>query len=253
MLNPGSCCEHGLQALHFSFVTGSPQASRHRARDRARLVYRDAILDAAEEELAASGFHAARVQDIAARAGVAVGTFYNHFETKEDVLVALLDLRMRELAEALAATSADPERWEDRAAARLERVLAYKDRHAAFFALAVEHGLLGDATAAAKQLLGGRSLPHVGRFDRAFLELVDDGVASGAIARGDRDLHAAFLKGTTRAVARWARGKGSVLPRHIAETIIALFLQGASPERSASPRAAGARSPKAKRAGTYQR
>jgi len=67
------------------------QSPRHRA----RTMFREAILEAAEEELAASGFHGARIQDIAKRAGVAVGTFYNHFETKEDVLLALLDFRMR--------------------------------------------------------------------------------------------------------------------------------------------------------------
>jgi AcrR family transcriptional regulator len=207
--------------------TRSQQGARHRTRDKARLVYREAILDAAEEELAASGFHATRVQDIAKRAGVAVGTFYNYFETKEDVLVALLDLRMREMAEAFGPASGEPSRWALRLAARLERVLTYKDRHAAFFTVAIEHGLLGDATAAAKQLLGGRSLPHVGRFDRAIAELVDEGIAAGAIADGDPELYAQFLRATVRAVARWARGKPDVSPREIATTIVTLFLGGA--------------------------
>jgi AcrR family transcriptional regulator len=204
------------------------QGARHRTRDKARLVYREAILDAAEEELAASGFHATRVQDIARRAGVAVGTFYNYFETKEDVLVALLDLRMREMAEAFGPRAGEPQKWVDRLEARLTRVLTYKDRHAAFFTVAIEHGLLGDATAAAKQLLGGRSLPHVGRFDRAIADLVDEGIAAGAIADGDRELYAAFLRATVRGVARWARGKdASVTARDIAATIVTLFLGGA--------------------------
>ncbi len=211
----------------------SEQSARHRTRDKARLVYREAILDAAEEELAASGFHATRVQDVAKRAGVAVGTFYNYFETKEDVLVALLDLRMREMAEAFAPAADEPSRWVDRLVARLERVLAYKNRHAAFFTVAIEHGLLGDATAAAKQLLGGRSLPQIGRFDRAVAELVDEGVAAGAIADGDRELLASFLRATIRGVARWARDK-SVSPRDIAATTVSLFLGGAGapPKRS---------------------
>ena len=234
MVNLDSRCE---RRYHFTVATRSEQGARQRgrARDKARLVYRDAILDAAEEELAASGFHAARVQDIASRAGVAVGTFYNHFETKEDVLVALLDDRMREMSETLAPSPDDPERWVDRLVARLERVLAFKDRHAAFFALAVEHGLLGDATGAARQLLGGRPLPHVGRFDRTFLELVDEGVAAHAIAPGDRELQAAFLKATTRAVARWARGKGSVPPREVALAIVTLFLDGAGTRTTRRP------------------
>jgi AcrR family transcriptional regulator len=204
-------------------------------RTRARELFREAILEAAEEELAAAGFHGARVQDIAKRAGVAVGTFYNHFETKEDVLVALLDLRMREMTAILAPARDDPERWADRLVQRLERLLAYKERHQAFFLLAVEHGLLGDATGAAQQLLGARPLPHAGRFDRVMLDLVDEGVAAGAIAEGDRELFASFLKNTMRAVARWAREKGSVPPRETALTIVDLFLGGAG-KRGRPPR-----------------
>jgi AcrR family transcriptional regulator len=217
------------------------QAARHspgvdRVRSRARSMYREAIIEAAEEELASSGFHGARIQDIAKRAGVAVGTFYNHFETKEDVLLALLDLRMREITGILAPSRDDPERWADRLVTRLTRLLEYKDRHVPFFVLAVEHGLLGDATGAAQHLLGERPLPHAGRFDRAMLDLVDEGLAANAIEDGDRELQAAFLKNTIRAVARWGRDKGSVPPRDIALTIVALFLGGVGRRPVTEPR-----------------
>lgn len=53
-------------------------------RDRTRAQ----LLDAATKVFAARGFEAAAVQEIAAVAGVANGTFYNYFPTKESILEA---------------------------------------------------------------------------------------------------------------------------------------------------------------------
>ncbi len=58
---------------------------------------RAAILDAAEQVLAEQGLHAARMDDIAARVGVSVGTLYNYFEDRQQLLEALREVRGREL------------------------------------------------------------------------------------------------------------------------------------------------------------
>src|SRR5919206_2708436 len=50
-----------------------------------------AILDAAERHFLARGFDAAKVDEIAAEADVAVGSIYNHFESKEGLYAALLE------------------------------------------------------------------------------------------------------------------------------------------------------------------
>lgn len=49
------------------------------------------ILDAAAQVFASKGFHAATVRDVARAAGVADGTIYNYFGSKNDLLLALLD------------------------------------------------------------------------------------------------------------------------------------------------------------------
>src|SRR5262245_24865505 len=51
---------------------------------------RDAILNAALEEFAASGFAAARLDDVARRAGVAKGTIYLYFRDKESLFQELV-------------------------------------------------------------------------------------------------------------------------------------------------------------------
>jgi AcrR family transcriptional regulator len=71
-------------------------AARRALRDQAREVYRDAILEAAEEVLAERGFHGTRMQDVARRAGLASGTLYNYFPSKERLTVSLLELRVKQ-------------------------------------------------------------------------------------------------------------------------------------------------------------
>ncbi len=49
------------------------------------------ILEAAATVFAHKGYYGARVADIAARAGIADGTIYLYFRSKEDILVKLFD------------------------------------------------------------------------------------------------------------------------------------------------------------------
>jgi TetR/AcrR family transcriptional regulator, transcriptional repressor for nem operon len=56
---------------------------------------RDRLLDAAMRRLHAQGFNASGVQDITADAGIAKGSFYNHFESKEALGAAALEQYFR--------------------------------------------------------------------------------------------------------------------------------------------------------------
>ena len=68
-------------------TVSAPEAVSRRALQRRET--RERIYEAALKEIARSGLAAADVGAIAAAAGVARGTFYFHFPTKEDVLVEL--------------------------------------------------------------------------------------------------------------------------------------------------------------------
>ncbi len=65
-------------------------------RTRLRNATRDAILSAAEDIIAERGMQTARMEDIAAAAGVSVGTIYNHFSDRQTLLEGLLDTRASE-------------------------------------------------------------------------------------------------------------------------------------------------------------
>jgi AcrR family transcriptional regulator len=60
--------------------------SRLTTRDRQRLATRSLLYETALAQFRARGFDAVQVDDIAREAGVARGTFYLHFQNKEDLL-----------------------------------------------------------------------------------------------------------------------------------------------------------------------
>ncbi len=77
-----------------------PAPRRERQADRTRATRRR-LLDAAKRIFAQDGFDAARLEDIAARAGYTRGAFYANFESKEDIFFALLEEWVNERIESI--------------------------------------------------------------------------------------------------------------------------------------------------------
>ncbi|HVI01946.1 MAG TPA: TetR family transcriptional regulator, partial [Enhygromyxa sp.] len=69
----------------------TPKKERRSVREESRAVYRQAILEAAIRIFGRLGFSATKIADIAAEAGVATGTLYNYFSSKEDIFLSILD------------------------------------------------------------------------------------------------------------------------------------------------------------------
>jgi len=87
------------------------------------------LLEAAAQEFGQRGFHEAAITGITARAGVALGTFYTYFESKEEVFRALV----RDMSQATRAHVAEAVRGApDRLAAErigLAAFIAFTRRH----------------------------------------------------------------------------------------------------------------------------
>ena len=94
---------------------------------------RDAILRAATDLFADRGFFNAQVADVARAAGVAAGTVYLYFRSKDDLLVSIFEKTMREaLAEGRAAVTDHGEPRERlRRFARLHLARLGRDRNLA--------------------------------------------------------------------------------------------------------------------------
>ncbi len=62
------------------------------------------ILQVAEEVLVEKGYHETSIDEIAARVGIAKGTVYLHFPSKEDLVVAILERDTQKILQGVEAT-----------------------------------------------------------------------------------------------------------------------------------------------------
>jgi AcrR family transcriptional regulator len=208
-------------------------------RDEARALFRNAILEAAEQIFAERGFHGTRIQDIAERARIGVGTVYNHFDEKEELLRALVDERTDEMLAHLAGATADdePRDFAARLERRIARMLGFVEQHRGFFAIVMECGLVASGPPrGSERALGPRSMKRIDRFRSTFRALVQDGMDSGALAAHDPGHLAAFLGGTIRAFTFGALFDQDTSLVEKAPTIVELFLHGAAGGPAPAPR-----------------
>ena len=66
-------------------------------REQNKTANRAAILDAARRCFLERGYDAVTIRDVIRLTGLAAGTFYNYFRTKEDLLRALIESRIRDI------------------------------------------------------------------------------------------------------------------------------------------------------------
>jgi TetR/AcrR family fatty acid metabolism transcriptional regulator len=181
------------------------------------------ILDAAIQVFARKGYFAARVSDVAKRAGVADGTIYLYIRGKEDLLVRLFDEVMSEhVLQAREATSALPS-----APARL---LAVARRH-----LAVLGG--NRDLAAVFQVELRQSTRFMERFTASWLrdyfalldEILEQGQHEGSLRKDvNRRLAAKILFGALdETVTSWLLADRQYPLEDLAAPVVDLFLRGA--------------------------
>lgn len=104
------------------------QASSRVARQDNR---RAQLLDAAAKLFAERGFHATSMRDIAKTVGMLSGSIYYHFESKDEMLLAVYEeglRRVTEMVEAAVAQQSDSwQRLEAACAAHLQALIAHRD------------------------------------------------------------------------------------------------------------------------------
>jgi TetR/AcrR family transcriptional regulator, fatty acid metabolism regulator protein len=89
-------------------VTGAMASDQDREWGRTRSDKRERILDAAIKVFARSGYHGARVSDIAREAGIAYGLVYHYFRNKEEILASAFEERWSGFLAVVDAIAAGP-------------------------------------------------------------------------------------------------------------------------------------------------
>jgi AcrR family transcriptional regulator len=161
---------------------------RRKPKDEARKarndVYRQHILDAAEEVFAERGFEAAKLQDISTRASLSMGTIYAIFPGKTELFTAILEARGAEvldLVRAAARADGSPRAALDQL---IDGYITYFVEHPAFLRMHLRSGsswALGPALATAGQIQVWQDIHEV------HADIFRRGVAAGDFVAEDPD------------------------------------------------------------------
>lgn len=186
--------------------------TRARSTRLPRSARRKQLLGAAREVFVAQGYHAAAMDDIADRAGVSKPVLYQHFPSKRDLYVALVQQHSDELLSAVQAALESTTNNKQRVAATIAAYFEFIDSKSEAFRLVFETDL--------------RSDPEV----RDLVDTVSAGCA-GAIASVIREdtrlpdeeaeLLGVALAGMAHITARYWLDTGRTVPREVADTLVA--------------------------------
>jgi AcrR family transcriptional regulator len=126
-------------------VPSSPQSTRRRGIRMPRKARRAQLLDAALEVFVAQGYHSAAMDDIADRAGVSKPVLYQHFPSKLELYLALLDQTCDTVIEAVRkALESSPDNNKQRVQATVDVFYAYVANAGGAFRLVFESDLVNE-------------------------------------------------------------------------------------------------------------
>lgn len=190
-------------------------------RTRARL------LEAAEAEFGQKGFYEAQIVDITRRAGVAHGTFYTYFPSKEAIFVELVREINRQLRACLRAAIAGLHDRRQIERAGFQAFFGFIKDHARAYRIVREAEFVGSP----KNTVGRW---YYERLAHGYVPGLAKAMATGQIRKLDPEALAYTLMGIGHFIAlRWVVWEGQPVPERAFESMMDLILGGLSSGASA--------------------
>jgi AcrR family transcriptional regulator len=197
-------------------VDGPPAAPKGK-REQTKEANRQAILDAAREVFVELGYGETTVRDIIGRTGLASGTFYNYFRSKEEVFEALSDA---------AALKIRPRLKDVREKARTLEEFLFETFHAYFDYVSNDHQAFALMRRNAGHIRVRMDTPEI---MAGFDELKSDvakAMADGLVPKVDLDYLCAALIGIAFEMAEQLLTRPTMNAREAARFATALALGG---------------------------
>ena len=183
---------------------------------------RQQILDSAVAVFAEKGFYNAKVTDIAHKAGVAHGTVYLYFQTKEDILIQIFEEKFEELVSYIFMEV----RTEQNALAKLRRLILIQLQMVETNPELTELMLL-EARQSSKFILSS-AISKIGDYCDKIEGILKEGIEEGLV-RPDLDLTVAstmLYSGIEGIATRWMLENKHYNLNSYAEQLIQLFIGG---------------------------
>jgi AcrR family transcriptional regulator len=186
-------------------------------------ITREKLLKAAEAEFGARGFHAVAINDITRSAGVALGTFYVYFESKEEIFRALVSYMGRRVRSWVA----------ERIAGAPDRVAAEREGVKAYLEFVREHKGLYRIISESEFVANDAFMDHYMVFAKAYQEALAAAAGRGEIREGDYEVWAWAIMGMDvflgMRFAEWDEGS---MPGKVADDVADLLAYGLSRTRA---------------------
>ncbi len=183
-------------------------------------VNRDEILEAAVRLFNQNGYHATSMQDIARAINIKKPSLYHHFDSKEAILLAILQTGMNRLIEKVEAIVHSDQDCASKLRAAIhahaETIASHLEGAAVF--LREDRGL-GDGYM--QQYVSMRD-----HFERLFRTIVQQGIERGEFRNVDVAITVHGLLGMVNWMTRWYRPEGRLSAAQIADLFANLFLEG---------------------------
>lgn len=181
---------------------------------------RDQILEAAAQIFRTKGYHAASMSDIAQAVNLQKASLYHHVSSKQDILLALLDLGLdmvtQELLAVLENDGAPEEKLRLAMTTYLQTLVKQRDLTAV---LLLEYRSL-------EPMLLARHIPRRDRFEQIWSDLIQEGVDSGVFRCQNPRLAARALLGVMNWTITWFRPDGRLTASEVASQFANIFING---------------------------
>jgi TetR/AcrR family transcriptional regulator, cholesterol catabolism regulator len=189
------------------------------------------ILDVAAKLFRENGVAATTLRDVAKRCGIKAASIYHHFDSKDEILLEVLDFGIERIHATLAAVLA---RTPDDAPFEAKLRAAIRTHVECFFDY-------GDYTATNIRVFGQaprsvqrRNLRRRDRYEDLWKELFAEGRKRGAIRRDvDLDVVRLYLFGAMNRTVEWYDPRGPLDVEALANRFADLLLHGIAPAPSA--------------------
>jgi TetR/AcrR family transcriptional regulator, fatty acid metabolism regulator protein len=183
------------------------------------------IIEAAVRVFARKGYYNSRVTDIAKEAGIAAGTIYLYFRTKDDILVTLFREKMAQFVGSLRKAIAE----EPDAVAKLSRLIRLH------FEMLEEDPQLAEVVQVelrqGQKFFRGASTHEIGSYFALITSVLEEGVAEGRFRAGlpVKVATKALFGAMDQMATSWVLGKRGYRLADTADAVADIFLRGLGP------------------------
>lgn len=181
---------------------------------------RQAIFQAAEQVLGEYGYSRAGIAEITRRAGVAQGTFYVHFKSKEELMNGVVRFLSHELRRELSSVTAG---FKDRRDREIQGMLA-------FFNFLAHHSQIYRIVAESEAIVPESAKYYYGKLASGYTASLSQGVKAGEIRSFPLDFLVPALMGINHMIGLrwliWSSAARPEIPRQVLADSIEFVLYG---------------------------